>query len=187
MVKKIALSFFALFLAFRSIELVRSINKLDAGHYPWYILVMLAFGLNLFITGVFAFSGFAFPTSRLLPDGYYRIRFPKTLSWIHGILGVRYFRIALMAAYWGKDQHRKRYFNGTRSGLEQFEFQTRRSEFGHLGALIAVQVASIQVFMTGHTGLAVLATVLNVISNGYPIILQRYLRSRLSRLPDQDR
>jgi hypothetical protein len=87
-----------------------------------------------------------------------------------------------MAAFWGKSKNRKRFFDGTRSGLAEFDRQTRQAEFGHFGALIAVQIMLVILGIHGFTWVFAIGTVINAVGNFYPIVLQRTHRSQLMRM-----
>ncbi|WP_394330522.1 hypothetical protein [Psychroflexus sediminis] len=41
-----------------------------------------------------------------------------------------------MFVFWGKKKNKQKYFDGTKSGLENLDYQTKQSEFGHLAALV---------------------------------------------------
>jgi hypothetical protein len=138
--------------------------------------------LNLFISGIFAFTGFAYPSSRLLPDAYYTVKNPKVLTAAYNILGIKFFRSFLLMAFWGKEKNRKKYFNGTKSGIQNFDFQTRQSEFGHLGAFIVTTIVCVILLSNGHVITLLLTMALNIIANLYPIILQRMHRVKIQRL-----
>jgi hypothetical protein len=72
-------------------------------------ILLLSFLLNLFITGVFAFAGFAYQTSKVLPDSYYLIKNPVFLKQLYKFIGVKYFRIFLLVLFWGKKNNRAKY------------------------------------------------------------------------------
>jgi uncharacterized membrane protein YjgN (DUF898 family) len=83
---------------------------------------------------------------------------------------------------WCKPKNRKKYFNGTKQGLRNFVFQTKQSEFGYLVAFIMVIIFSIILLSHKHLQLIVLVTLLNIIANFYPVILQRFHRIRIDKL-----
>lgn len=143
---------------------------------------LIALFLNLCITGVFAFPGFIFPTSSLLGEWYYAIRWPRTLVRVYTLLGIPYFRSLLMVLYWGKRRNRERYFDGTRAGIDNLIFQSKQSEFGHLMSFFVILAASVKLSLHAQLAVAAWASVINVIGNAYPIILQRHHRFRVSRL-----
>ena len=185
MAKKIIFPVISLFLAYRSVELVSMFSTPAAEGFSLLATFLLAVALNLFITGVFAFVGFAYPTSRLLPDAYYRIGNPKALQELYKLLGLKYFRTLLLMAYWGKEKNRKKYFNGTRTGMRDFDHQTRQSEFGHLGAFMAIAIVAIVLLSKGHVAVFAFTTVINVLANFYPIVLQRMHRMQIERMSNR--
>jgi hypothetical protein len=154
--------------------------------FEWFVDLIFAFLLNLFATGIFAFVGFAFPTNRLLPKRYYRIHQPEAVAWWYDLLGVPIFRKFLMITFWGKEKNRKKYFNGTRTGIRNFVYQTKQSEFGHLAAFMLIGILIIILVFHQFYQMAFMASVINMIGNLYPIILQRHHRMRLGKLADLD-
>ncbi len=182
MIKKVALPLASLFLAYQSIKLVELFLNTAPQQFSPIFIFLLSFLLNLFITGVFAFIGFAYASSALLSDAYYKIHNPERLRAVYHFLGVKYFKHLLLAAFWGKDSNRKKYFNGTKSGIKNFDFQTRQSEIGHLAGLLAVGFASLFLLAKGHFAAFACTTIINIISNLYPIILQRMHRLQIERI-----
>lgn len=185
MPKKILFALISIFLAYRSVELVKTFLALAPEQLSWVEVTILAFLFNLFVTGVFAFIGFEFPSSRLLPDAYYFVKHPKQLKKMHTLLGVKYFRSFLLVTFWGKEKNRKKYFNGTKSGIQQFAFQTRQSEFGHLGAFIALTTIAFILASRGHVLAFTLTASINIIINFYPIVLQRVHRINIQRITNK--
>jgi len=182
MIKKVLFPLISLFLVHRSVDLLEQIFNTNSTELNWIIILIISFILNLFITGIFAFPGFAFKTSRLLPNSYYQVRHPKSLVSIYNMLGVKYFKAILLFAFWGKEKNRKKYFDGTKSGLENFDTQTRQSEFGHLLAFITIFIVSVLLLAKGHHHMFILTTAINCISNFYPIVLQRAHRIQIQRV-----
>lgn len=182
MIKKLLLSLASLFLAYRSIELVRMLEITDPSQFSWVGAVIFSFVLNVFITGVFASLGFAFLTSRLLLDSYYRVKNTKRLNQVYRLLGVEHFKSLLLLFFWGKEKNRKKYFDGTKSGIENFDTQTRQSEFGHLAALITISIVSIWILTKGYLGIVVITILINILGNLYPILLQRNHRIQIQRM-----
>lgn len=181
MAKKIGLTIVSLFLAYNSIKLVKSFMILSPDRFSLLAIVIAAFALVMMITGVFAFLGFVHPTSRILPNTYYNIKNPQRLNALYEILGVKYFRAFLLLTFYRKEDNKK-YFNGTKAGIINFDYQTRQSEFGHLAALAAIAFASIILLFNGHVAIVQLMTVMNVPLNFYPIILQRKHRIQIERI-----
>ena len=145
-------------------------------------VLIISFLLILFITGVFAFIGFAYPSSRILSDSYYEIKSPKVLNSISKVLGIKYFRLLLLFAFWGRKNNRKKYFNGTKKGLKNFVFQTKQSEFGHLGAFVVIIISSFILLLHGYIYLVIITTLINILGNIYPVILQRLHRMRIEKI-----
>ena len=182
MAKKILFPLFAIFLAFRSYEIIKTFWVFESSGLEFSIKVLLSVLLNLFITGIFAFMGFAYKTNRLLPEDYYRVKNPKLILKLSKLLKLEYFKKFLLIVFWGKRKNRKTYFDGTISGLENFDFQTRQSEFGHLASLIFIQIVVLLMLIKGHYTMVVLTTTINFIANFYPVLLQRNHRIRISRI-----
>lgn len=179
--RSVLLALGTIFLGIQTWNLVSGLASGSPQDFKWYFDLLFAFLLNLFGTGVFALVGFAFPTNRLIPKGYYSIKSSGNLKAFYNLMGVPYFQKALMTAFWGKEKNRKKYFDGTKSGIRNFIYQTKQSEFGHLGALVLI--SGISFFLVGH-GYYLIATIamgINFIGNLYPIILQRHHRMRLRR------
>jgi hypothetical protein len=182
MAKKIFFPFISIFLAYNTQKLIRVFGEVSPEEFPLLLCFILAVLLNLFISGIFAFTGFAYPSSKLLPDAYYTVKNPKALTAAYNILGIKFFRSFLLMAFWGKEKNRKKYFNGTKSGIQNFDFQTRQSEFGHLGAFIVTTIVCMILLSNGHVITLLLTMALNIIANLYPIILQRIHRIQIQRL-----
>ena len=180
MTKQILLSVATLFLIYQSYGLLRIIDKLETN--TWGFLIFIAWIINLFITGIFAFSGFAFPTQKLLPKSYYKIYHSKRLKKIYKILRVDLFRKMLLATLWKSQKQRAKYFNGQKNGIENLERQSMKSEFGHLIPFVIICFVSIYLIAIDSTKLAILTFLINFIGNFYPIILQRHHRMRIQIL-----
>lgn len=182
MAKKIFFPLLSLFLVFRTIELVRAILAKPDEVTSFGLALLFSILLNLFATGVFAFVGFAYPSSKLLPPNYYLIKNPLVLTSIYHSLGVPYFKKGLLLFFWAKPKNRKRFFNGTRSGLDSMMFETHQAEFGHLGAFVGLEIISIVLLTDGVYTTGILVTLINIVTNLYPVILQRFHRIRLQRI-----
>ena len=176
--KRLLLTLASAFLAYQSYGLwafAKTVPTLSPPAQAGYALA-----LALFVTGVFAFAGFAWPTHRLLPDAYYAIRRPGRLRRAYRALGVEHFRRFLLATFWRSDAQRAKYFSGTRAGLGQLDTMSRKSEFGHLAPLVVLAVAAEVLIDSGAAWAAATLTVANLLGNGYPILLQRDHRRRLA-------
>lgn len=180
--KKVLFPIFSLFLAFQSFQLLRYLIRVDPDSFSHFQIFIVSFILTLFITGIFAFIGFAYPSHKMLPKGYYSIKNPTLLAGIYKNIGVAYFRIFLMITFWGKKNNRKKYFNGTKQGLHNFIYQTKQSEFGHFGALVFIGIASIFLLINGHFYIFAWVTLFNILGNYYPIVLQRFHRIRIEKI-----
>lgn len=95
MIKKVLLVLGSLFLISQSFKITQLIIELSITSIG--LSIFLAWLLTLFITGIFALSGFALPTQVLLPENYYFISAPKNLSLIYKLLKVEIFRKLLLA------------------------------------------------------------------------------------------
>ncbi|MFO7825669.1 MAG: hypothetical protein R6V72_17150 [Cyclobacterium sp.] len=182
MVKKILFPLIAIFLAYRSYEMVKTLWYIEASGINILIQILFSILLNLFITGIFAFMGFAYKTSRLLGENYYRTDNPHLVMELSKLLKIESFKKFLIILFWGKGKNRKKYFDGTRWGLDNFEYQTRQSEFGHFSALIAIQIVVILIIIKGHYVIALMTTLINAIFNYLPILLQRNHRIQIDRI-----
>ena len=162
---------FSLFLIYQSFLLIAGVLKNEIQNFTILQCLTLSFLINLFITGIFAFPGFVLPTSKLLGKSYYQIRSPRKLIALYRYLGVDAFRKILLVLFWGKKKNRLKCFDGTRKGLENFTYQTKQSEFGHLVSSIVITFISILTLIRGYLAIFIMTTVINVIVNrGTPFI-----------------
>jgi hypothetical protein len=182
MIKKILFPIFAIFLAYQSYKILKTISIIDPYDSSFSIQLLLSLLLNLFITGIFAFIGFAFKSSKLLTNGYYKIYNQKLLHKLYKIMKVNAFKKLLLLLFWGKPKNRKQFFDGTKAGLEDFDFQTRQAEFGHLGAFVFILFTALLLLIEKHYLIATMTLGLNILANFYPIILQRTHRSKIERI-----
>lgn len=180
--KKILFSLFSVFLCYQSYLLVVHLLNTNPFAFSPTEIIIIAYLLNLFITGIFAFVGFVFPTNKILGSSYYRIKNPSLLKRIYAIFRVEIFRKLLLFFFWGRGKNRAKFFNGTRQGLANFSYQSRQSEIGHLLALVFIGAVCIALLLFGHYQIVIIATIINVIGNLYPIILQRHHRIRIDRI-----
>ena len=182
MIKKLLLTLASIFLAYRSLELLRFLELTNPIQFSWIGVIAFSFALNLFVTGVFALLGFAFLTNQILPNSYYKIKNSENLALTYQVLGVEYFKMLLLKFFWGKEKNRKKYFNVTKAGIEDFDTQTRQSEFGHLAAFVAISILAFYLLMEGYFLIFLVSTFINLVGNLYPIILQRNHRVQIERL-----
>ena len=150
--------------------------------FPFGIEFIFAYLLSLFGTGFFAFTGFAYPTSMLIGSDYYKLKNVKLLTLTYKFLGVKYFKHLLLLFFWGTKTNRKKYFDGTKSGIKNFVYQTHQSEFGHLGGFLLLLICSLLLAFKGYFQMSIILFIINVIGNFYPIILQRYHRIRVEKI-----
>jgi len=180
--KRITFPIISLFLAYRTEIMFSKLISSDPSDYGLISMVLIAFLLNLFITGVFAFLGFAYSTHKLLPKAYYKIRNPKLLKTLGDRIGINYFKYLLLLFFWGKEKNRKKYFNGTKAGLTNFIYQTKQSEFGHIGAFVIIFLLTLYLLAFKFFLTSIIMTLINIIGNIYPVILQRLHRVRIERI-----
>lgn len=180
--KKVFFPLFSVFLVFRSYELMKQVLSNQASSYTVIEVCFIAFLLTLFITGIFALTGFAYPTNRILPDSYYKIKKPDLLMKIATWMGVPYFKYLLLISFWGKPKNRKKYFNGTKQGLENFMYQTKQSEFGHVAPFVIILILCGILAFHGHILITAISMLINMIGNLYPVILQRTHRIQIQRI-----
>lgn len=179
-IRKILLSLASIFLVWQSYGLLRHIDQAEISH--WGLSLFIAWVINMFITGIFAFSGFAFPTQRLLPDTYYAIHHPQRLKKIYRTLGVDRFRKLLLATLWRGKKQRKKYFDGTKAGITHLEEQSTKSEFGHLIPFVVLSLVSIYLIFVDQIQLSIFTLLFNILGNLYPVLLQRHHRMRIQVL-----
>lgn len=180
--KKILFPLFSLFLIYQSWNLCMQLMKQAPDNINIWEGLIYAWLLTLFITGIFAITGFAYPTSHLLGESYYRVDDPERLKKYYRWLGVKYFRTFLMIFFWGREKNRKKYFDGSREGLENLDYQSRQSEFGHLAALVIIDIVCVLFLIKGHWWLLIFCILFNLFGNFYPVILQRMHRARIQRI-----
>ena len=183
--KKLIFPFLSLFLFFRTKELIELLISTQPEEHLLAFQLFYSFLITLYITGIFAFVGFAYPTYKVLSSQYYSIKNATTLKKVSRILGLKYFQVLLMAAFWGSKKNRKKYFDGTKSGLTNFIYQTKQSEFGHFGAFVGIFVISMVLLYHQYFTMFIIMTVINIIGNFYPILLQRLHRERISLVTDR--
>ena len=180
MLKKILLLTLSLFLIQQSYNLLGNIagwKTLTLG-----VSIFLGWVVNMYITGIFAFAGFALPTQKLLPESFYKINQPKKLKSLFKKLKGEWFRKFLLATVWRSKAQQAKYFDGTLSGIEHFETQSKKSEFGHLFPFIILTPVGIYLIIKGLVAFGVATLVFNILGNFYPILLQRHHRMRIDVL-----
>lgn len=178
--KQVLLVGASVFLVFQSYGLLSGMSYYsDIRFWP---AVFLAWVINMFITGIFAFAGFALPTHRLLPARYYQISDPAQLKRVYKAFGVDRFRKFLLATLWRSKAQQQKYFNGRPDGLEHLAEQSRKSEFGHLLPFVILTVVGTYMVIFVQPVLGGLCLFINLLGNFYPVVLQRHHRMRLQRI-----
>jgi len=179
--EKVALGAVSLFLAAYSWDLL---VQLRAPGSPLSLAEGAFWGwlLALSVTGIFAFAGFGFPTEKLLPDSYYRVAERDRLLALYRTTGARWMRRALVLVSRWTGRNRLSYFSGTRSGLEDFERRTRKSEFGHLASFVVLLPVAVVLLLSGQAVAASVALLANWVGNFYPAVIQRQHRLRIQRV-----
>ena len=181
MAKKILFTTLSLVLAYNTYKLTTIFFELSPEKFSLLAIIVSAVTFNFLITGVVAFLGFVYPTSKILSNNYYQIENPKTLNSFYKWLGVEYFRLFLLKTFY-RNKDNKKYFNGTKSGILLFDYNTKQSEFGHLFALILVFALSLILLFEGHKYVFIWMQPLNILLNFYPLMLQRKHRIIIQRL-----
>jgi len=115
-----------------------------------------------------------------LPDRWLRLRRWEADGSIYRRLGIDRYRKALLASPCGPNAFLE--FQGRRSQLSGLEQFTRNAEMGHLTLLIVSTVVTAIAWRTGYWRTALFLAIVNVPWNVYPVLLQRYTRSRLTRI-----
>lgn len=180
MIKKFLLICMSLFLVVQSYKLIGLIHRIDAS--SWWLSFVLAWVINMFITGIFAFATFASPIQKLLPDAYYRVTQPESLKNWYKRLNVSGFRKILLATLWRSKAQRKKYFNGKADGLKGFEVESAKAEFGHLIPFVLLNFVGIYILIIGSIKLGIFVLIFNFMGNFYPIVLQRHHRMRIQAI-----
>lgn len=180
--KRLIFPLISCFLAYRSFEIMKLIYYTKPVDLSIGVQLLLAALLVLFVTGIFAFVGFAYPTNLLLGNAYYHIKNKARLKKWYQFLHLELFRKFLLVTFWSKEQKRKQFFDGSKTGLTNLNYQTKQAEFGHLAAFVALVIISIFALFKSFFALALSCLILNVLCNLYPVILQRYHRMRLQKI-----
>ncbi|MFT4533995.1 MAG: hypothetical protein ACJA1A_002488 [Saprospiraceae bacterium] len=185
MAKKLLFTFLSIFLIFQSVKLAGVISARQIESLG--VIILLAALINLFVTGVFAFSGFIYPTERLLPDSYYKVTNVSLQKKMYKFLKVDVFRRFLLVTFWRKKEAQKKFFDGTKDGIDNLIVQSKKSDFGHLLPSVILLALSIYWFVLGKWEVAFVTTLINVIFNLYPIVLQRQHRMRIQLIAERGR
>lgn len=181
MFKKAGFTFLSFILAYNTYKLLVLFFNLSPFKFSLTAIIVSAIAFNLLATGAFAFLGFVYPTSKILPKTYYQIKNSARLKLIYKWLGVKYFKYFLLFTFYRKKDN-KNYFNGYKSGISLLNYNTKQSEFGHLLAFISILILSLILLYEGHKSVFIWIQPINILVNLYPIILQRNHRIVIERL-----
>ena len=122
----------------------------------------------------------------LLPAAYFTVRSLERDGRLYRVVGVRVFRKFVPNGDWMNRARRRqdRAFRLIRSRADALQWlpRTAASEKGHLVLMLAGMLSAGYAARVGWTEWAVVLTIGNVLTNLYPILLQRYTRARLERL-----
>ena len=180
MLKKLAYTLASAFLLYQSFGLISALP--NYAEYNWTNSILLAALLNLFVTGIFAFAGFAWPTESVMPKTYYDSHNRRRLKYWYRVLGLKYFRLFLLATFWRSKAKQAGYFDGTVKGIKGLYTSACKAEFGHLWPFVIINSVAFYLLYLGHWNVALLAIVINVFFNFYPILLRRHHRLRIQIL-----
>jgi len=118
-----------------------------------------------------------------LPAWWFRVHPFERSGRFYEALGVRWFRQFVpdgdLVNRWRRRRDRDHRIIRGRAALEAFEARTRASEKGHLILLAMGILSAAHAWHIGWQGWAAYITIGNVLVNLFPILLQRYTRSRL--------
>ena len=119
--------------------------------------------------------------SLTLPHSYYRWFAFERRGRVYRWLGVRAFkRILLRTRLAGLNPSIR--YSGDRNSLGVLESRMRQAEAAHVLVLVVVAAATGIAVFRGWWALTVWLSGFNGLMNGYPIMLQRYNRGRLSEV-----
>ena len=148
MPRKRLLTLASVSLIWLSIKLLDQIHEFQST--TWSSAFILAVLINLYLTGIFAFAGFAWPTERLLPQSYYTVQNTNRLKKIYQQFRVNLFRKFLLATVWRSKAQQAKHFNGKKNGLDMLVEQASKAEFGHLIPFILINFISLYLIWMGY-------------------------------------
>lgn len=174
--KKILFLIFSIFLIFITLDTFISFHKTFKDEN---IIISSLKGIYFVfcLTGIFAFTGFVFPTYKLLPDKYYTIHHPKTLIKIYHLIGVKLFGKIVVFIFYNKEKIKRTHFDGKPDSLNTFINQTKQDEFSHLVPFVLITILCIYFLALGITLYLPSILLTNILLNFYPIIHQRHHRT----------
>ena len=135
-----------------------------------------------------AFSGAALVCllAAYVPASYFRVRASAAGERWYRAVGVRQFRKVVPDGDWmnrvRRRQDRRFRLIRSRADAAAWAARTEASERGHLVLLLAGVFSAGYAVHVGWTAWAIILTAGNVITNLYPVLLQRYTRARLARV-----
>ncbi|PVY36037.1 glycosyl-4,4'-diaponeurosporenoate acyltransferase CrtO family protein [Pontibacter virosus] len=96
-------------------------------------------------------------------------------------LGLAFFKFLVTKTFYGKINRTIRISNGTFDNLSKMKKKMIDSEIGHSVGFLSSQVVFIILFINNNEAFLFVGTVLNILLNFYPIILQQSNKSRISK------
>jgi hypothetical protein len=143
--------------------------------------------------GLLLVTALAIAIGWLLPSGYYAVHDFERDGRVYVRLGIGWFKQWMIDGDRMNRRMRRiapgyRAVRGDRDSLAVYLARVRATEQAHLIWMLATLPASGYALLVGRVRFAAIVLALNVITNLYPIWLQRYNRTRLARtLDSQDR
>jgi hypothetical protein len=145
-------------------------------HNPFF-----AFLLNWLTMSWVAVVGESMPLA--LPASYYSIKAFERTGRMYEYLGIRLFKKLVrrgpLSVFSPKLRLPK---EKTVSALEQLEREMRKAETSHLLLFVVMVLFSVYALLRGWPDAAGWIMVFNILINGYPVMLQRYNRIKLTEL-----
>ena len=120
------------------------------------------------------------------PASYFAVRAFERDGRLYRALGVRHFRKVVPNGDW-MNRARRRHDRGhrligSRADAAGWLPKTEASEKGHLVLMLAGFASAAYAAYVGWTMWAIVLTAGNLVTNLYPVLLQRYTRARLTRV-----
>lgn len=119
----------------------------------------------------------------LIPQSYFRVFQFESNGKIYQFLGAKLFRQFVpdgdLANRWERRKNPSHRMIKNIESIKAFIIRTEQSERGHIVLLMIGAATAFHAWNIGWQGWALFLSVGNIIVNVYPILLQRYTRSRL--------
>ena len=119
----------------------------------------------------------------LIPASYFRVFNFEKDGRVYRYFGAKFFRQFVpdgdLANRWERRKNPSHKMIRNKYSIEAFIVRTEQSERGHIVLLMIGIATAVHAWNIGWQGWAIFLSVGNVIVNVYPILLQRYTRSRL--------